>query len=264
MCQVTIITVCYNSVKTIEETILSVVNQTYSNIEYIIVDGGSTDGTLNIINKYIDFPIKLISEKDEGIYDAMNKGIQNAKGDLIALLNSDDSYISNESIEEVIRYFDTPETIIASDVIIETKEGNKLFSINENRKLWINIPYMHTGIFIPKVIYEKYGLFDLKYSIASDIDFIMRLMKEKVDFISTGIPVVKMSDGGISNTQFEKGRKEYCEIYRKYYKNHIKGLIGYLYSILEFKAYNNDCFKSIYRYLKRRNRDEEVLSSKHK
>ena len=100
--KISIITVCYNSAKTIEDTILSVINQTYNNIEYIIVDGLSTDNTLEIVNKYQDKIAKVVSEKDAGLYDAINKGIGLATGEIIANINSDDFYIDNNVIADVV------------------------------------------------------------------------------------------------------------------------------------------------------------------
>ena len=100
--KISIITVCYNSAKTIEDTIQSVVNQTYDNIEYIVIDGVSTDNTLEIINKYKNQITTIICEKDKGIYDAINKGIDLATGDIIANLNSDDFYIDNNVIADVV------------------------------------------------------------------------------------------------------------------------------------------------------------------
>jgi glycosyltransferase involved in cell wall biosynthesis len=99
--KISIITVCYNSAKTIERTFQSVRKQTYSNIEYIVIDGNSIDNTLKIIENYKDIITKVISEPDKGLYDAMNKGIKLAKGDIIGILNSDDVFYSNKTLEEV-------------------------------------------------------------------------------------------------------------------------------------------------------------------
>ena len=100
--KISIITVSYNSALTIEDTIKSVLDQDYPNIEYIIIDGGSTDGTMDVVNKYKDRIVKIVSEKDEGMYDAMNKGIKLATGDVVGILNSDDVYTSNDVIRMVV------------------------------------------------------------------------------------------------------------------------------------------------------------------
>ena len=102
--KISVITVCFNAVETIEETILSVINQTYSNIEYIIIDGASTDGTVDIVNKYRDKIACFVSEPDKGIYDAMNKAVKVAKGDWLFFINSDDVFINNECLQNVAYY----------------------------------------------------------------------------------------------------------------------------------------------------------------
>lgn len=125
--KISIITVCYNSEKTIEDTIKSVVSQSYPNIEYIIIDGVSTDNTLEIVNKYQEKISKIISEKDNGLYDAINKGINIASGEIIAILNSDDLYQDNKVIEEVVELFrkDNLETCYGDLVYVDRLDTSK-------------------------------------------------------------------------------------------------------------------------------------------
>ncbi|HRP58868.1 MAG TPA: glycosyltransferase family 2 protein, partial [Vicingus sp.] len=126
--KVSIITVCYNSEKTIEDTIKSVANQSYPNIEYIVIDGGSTDNTLAIIDKYKDKISTVISEKDHGIYDAINKGIKLATGDIIANLNSDDFYIDSDVITDVVATFENEktDTLYADLYYVDAVDTNKI------------------------------------------------------------------------------------------------------------------------------------------
>jgi glycosyltransferase involved in cell wall biosynthesis len=126
--KVSIITVCYNSEKTIEDTIKSVINQSYPNIEYIVIDGVSNDNTLAIISKYKDKITKIVSEKDKGIYDAINKGIRLATGDIIANLNSDDFYIDNNVIADVVATFENEktDTLYADLYYVDAVDTNKI------------------------------------------------------------------------------------------------------------------------------------------
>lgn len=173
--KVSIITVCLNSVKTLEHTIQSVINQTYKNIEYIIVDGVSTDGTLDIISKYADYITKWVSEKDQGLYDAMNKGIDMATGDIIGIINSDDWYELN-AVETVVNAFDDE-----TEVIYGTTEfvyGDKYICTVENgalEDLTYRMVIPHTAVFVKRDVYQSVGKFDLQYQLAADYDFILRM-----------------------------------------------------------------------------------------
>jgi glycosyltransferase involved in cell wall biosynthesis len=177
---VSIITVCLNSEKTIEQTIQSVINQTYPNIEYIIIDGKSTDGTLDIINKYKDKISILVSEKDKGIYNAMNKGLTQATGEVIYFLQSDD-YLFNDSViervmDEFIKY---PETqIIYGDLVVAMKNRNYVASY----KRITNYYYLYRrgisqqAIFANRAVFAKTGLFDERYNICADYDWFLKCL----------------------------------------------------------------------------------------
>ena len=175
--KVSIITVCLNSEKTIERTIKSVVNQTYSNIEYIIIDGKSTDGTLDIIDKYKDKNSILVSEKDKGIYNAMNKGLARATGDVVYFLQSDD-YLFNDSViekvmDEFIKY---PETqIIYGDLVVVMKNRNFVASYNRITKYYLyRYNLSQQAIFAKRDVFEKTGLFDERYIICADYDWFLK------------------------------------------------------------------------------------------
>ena len=172
--KVSIITVCLNSAKTIEQTIRSVIEQSYPNTEYIIIDGGSSDGTLDIIRKYEKHIACWVSEPDSGIYDAMNKGIAKATGDIIGIINSDDWYAEN-ALDIVARCFgDSPEIDLAhGDLVNVYDDGFQRVNRGASKETPITW-YFHPTVFVKKNIYEQFGVFDLKYRIAADAELMLR------------------------------------------------------------------------------------------
>lgn len=184
--KISIITTTYNSAKTIEETILSVLSQDYQNFEHIIVDGASKDNTMEIVKKYEDKyqgKLKYISEPDKGIYDAMNKGIKMATGDVIGLLNSDDKYANSKILSKISN---TIETTNCDGI-----HGNLLYmdyeTMSKPQRKWItkstsvkagNI-VAHPTLYLRKEVYNKMGLYNLKYKVVSDYDFMVRLLLNK-------------------------------------------------------------------------------------
>lgn len=205
----TIITVAYNSEKTIERTIQSVLNQTNKNFEYIIVDGASSDKTNDIIESYkkhFNGNLTHISEPDNGIYDAMNKGITLAKGQLIGLLNSDDHYFDTtlEIVHDAYMNSDL-KSVITGELIFKTGNREQLLKTSEKRFRKKMRQYKngvrHPATFVPKIIYDDIGLFDLHYKISSDAELIFRIHKANYDFKFINEPLVVMSDGGISNSK---------------------------------------------------------------
>lgn len=199
--KVSIITVCFNSAKTIRDTIESVINQTYKNIEYIIIDGGSTDGTVDIIKEYEPYIAKWISEPDDGIYNAMNKGIQMATGEIIGIINSDDWYEIN-AIELVVSEFFT-------NIKVDLFHGNnEIYDINDNflfmikpdqdyNNLWHNMVINHPGCFITKEAYKKYGLYKTDYRLAADYELILRMFINGARFQYIDRVLASMRTGGI-------------------------------------------------------------------
>jgi glycosyltransferase involved in cell wall biosynthesis len=179
---VSIVTVVYNAENELEETIHSILNQDYDFVEYIIIDGGSTDGTLDIIKKYDKHICFWLSQKDDGIYDAMNKGISLSNGEIIGILNAGDTYV-DQAISRVIDcYKNNPESIITGNCkcYLENKPY-WVVSTGNVEKLPMNM-LPHSSIFIPRVIYQKYGLFDCKFLIAADYEYICRCYQEGVSF----------------------------------------------------------------------------------
>lgn len=172
-----IITVCFNSEKTIERTIISVLSQSYQDFEYIIVDGASTDGTLSIIKNYIKkYPdkIKLISEKDSGIYDAMNKGIRSASGDLIGIVNSDD-YYEIAALENISRAYDGKKYEIVYGMLRTIKDGKEVSVYIKNHQ-WLDEDMItHPTCFVTKAVYEDFGRYSLEYRYSADYEFMLRM-----------------------------------------------------------------------------------------
>ena len=174
--KLSIVTVCLNSVKTLERTIESVLNQDYKNIEYIVIDGGSTDGTLEIIKKYSNYITLWISEKDNGISDAFNKGIKFATGEIVGIINSDDCYREG-AFKKLINAYDENIDIYRGNIIFwNTKTGNQVSevpTIGMPLSGW-KINVCHQGVFICRKAYEKYGLFDTDLKYNMDFDLLLR------------------------------------------------------------------------------------------
>lgn len=176
--KLSVITVCYNAAKTIEKTIMSVINQSYNNIECIVVDGASTDGTLSILDKYQN-KIKYISKVDNGIYDAMNKGLRIATGDFVLFLGADDTLADYDSISNVFKNIDSDDAVYYGNVIYS--DTGKIYDGKFNSwKLSVkNI--CHQSVFYPKEIYKKYNYSD-KYLLVADWYYNLTLYKDKIKF----------------------------------------------------------------------------------
>jgi glycosyltransferase involved in cell wall biosynthesis len=204
--KITIVTVCYNSAATLEKTILSVAEQTYQNIEYIIVDGNSKDETLSIIKKHKDKITKWISEPDNGLYDAMNKGIAKSTGDIIGILNSDDTFYSN-TVLALVANFHTQYFIDASvGNIVQHKENGEVVR-RYSAKYWnpqkLKIGFMppHPSIFFRRELFVKYGDYHLGFTIGADYELITRFfLKELISWRYSGITTSAMLVGGLSSS----------------------------------------------------------------
>jgi len=203
--KISIITVCYNAQDTIESTIKSVLLQDYNNIEYIIIDGSSTDNTMSIISKYQNDIDIIITEKDNGIYDAINKGISFSTGEIIGLLNADDELFDNDVINKVANIFiNSPniDSIIGDIVFIGNSQQTirKYSSRNWSVNLfsWGFMP-PHPSFYCKRSIYKKFGGYDINYKIASDFELLLRFLKiQKINYQYLPSILVKMKTGGVS------------------------------------------------------------------
>lgn len=204
--KISIITPSFNSEKTIEETIKSVLSQTYNDIEYLIIDGGSRDRTLEIVDKYKDKISKIVSEPDKGIYDGMNKGIKLATGEIVGILNSDDLYFDEFVIENVMKIFrENKIDCLWGDLVYFKDDPNKFIRVwkGGNYKPGIFktgwVP-PHPTFFVKKEIYEKYGYFRLDFPVAADYELMLRFL-EKYRIKGYYLPkfLVKMRVGGNAN-----------------------------------------------------------------
>ena len=227
--KISIITVVRNNSSTIKDAIESVLSQTYNDIEYIIIDGSSTDGTLDIIQSYAKYITKIVSERDEGIYDAMNKGISLASGDIIGILNSDDVYFDENVIDNVINFFKEKQTdsIYGDLMYVEKNDLSKVirywkssvFKMGSFAKGW-HPP--HPTFFAKKNLYDKYGLFDVNMKVSADFDLMLRLL-EKNKISTSYLPrvLVKMRTGGESNKSLRNIIISNISILKSFKKNNI-------------------------------------------
>lgn len=229
--KISIITIVYNNVHCIESCIKSVLGQTYSNIEHIIIDGGSTDGTQEVINPYISKLGYYISEKDKGLYNALNKGIKEATGDIIGILHSDDLFYDSNVFEKIVNSFkdSNADLIYANGQYVEReniKKIKRIYKSNPFKKQYLNFGWipLHTTIFVKKEVFEKFGLYDESYTIASDYDISLRWFKKpeiKKYFLNQW--VVKMRLGGKSTSMNLQSKKSNEDL--RVIKNH--NLLGY-------------------------------------
>lgn len=231
--KVSIITCTYNSEETIRDTILSVRNQTYNNVEHIIIDGASTDNTLSIIkNEGHEGPI--ISELDKGIYDAMNKGISVASGDIIGILNSDDIYPNSFLLSQVMEQFNLDSAL---DIVYGDLSYVKKNDTNKVIRKWVSKTYYnrffengnvppHPTLFIKSSVYRRVGLFNLNYKLAADYEWMLKLFK-KHHFKSLYLHrlMVKMRLGGATNKNLKNIVAQNKEILEAWKNNELEAPI---------------------------------------
>jgi glycosyltransferase len=228
--KVSIITTVLNNKETLESAIQSVLGQSYEQIEYIIVDGGSSDGTIDIINKYRIRIAKFVSEPDKGIYDGMNKGIRLASGEIIGILSSDDVYASDNVIATVVETLaETNADVCWGDLVyVDAKDLNKViryWKSSEYKEGKFKRGWMppHPTFFVRKWVYEKYGVFNLDFPIAADYEIILRFL-ERYGVRSAYISqiLVKMRTGGRSNKSIRNIVKANIQCYRAWRVNGLK------------------------------------------
>lgn len=228
--KITIITVCYNSASHIEDAINSVAGQDYQEIEHIVIDGNSDDGTRQILEKHSGKLADWISEPDRGIYDAMNKGIKKANGDVIGILNSDDFYFDNQVLTKVAKAFSDIETdAVFGDLIFvnpnDLSQTIRTYSSNSWHPGKFAKGYMpaHPTFFVRKKFYEKYGLFETDYKIAADYEMLIRLLYvHQLNYKYLPLKMVKMRKGGVSSNGIRSNITLNNEIMRACRKHGIK------------------------------------------
>jgi glycosyltransferase involved in cell wall biosynthesis len=227
--KISIITVSYNNEATIEDTIRSVKSQTYPMVEHIIVDGASTDNTMAIVNQYKNHLGPVLSEPDEGIYFAMNKGIKMASGDIIGFINADDILANNNVLEHVANILTDKnmDSCFANLVYVKIDNMHKII------RFWMSSPFSwelfstgwsppHPTFYVKKKIYEQYGYFDLNYKMGNDIELMMRFL-ERFRISSQYVPEVwvKMRLGGVSNQSIKNIITQNIAIYHGARKNRV-------------------------------------------
>lgn len=248
--KISIITTTFNSASTIRDTMRSVLNQFHTDVEHIIIDGGSTDGTLDIIREvepqYFG-TLRYISEPDRGIYDAMNKGIRMATGDIIGILNSDDFFTSYSVLREVNQAFeDNPIDAVFGDIHFvhpdDLTHMVRYYSSEYFRPWKLRFGYMpaHPSFYCRREVYEKHGLYSLDYKICSDYDMMVRLFhRAKITYRYLPLDFVTMRTGGISTSSIKNRiliTREDVKACRAYglYTNFPLACTKYLTKIFEF------------------------------
>lgn len=237
---ISIITVSHNSISTIPATIKSVLAQTYPNIEYIIIDGSSTDGTIDSINSFGESISKFVSEPDKGIYDAINKGIKLATGDIVGILNSDDILYDNNVIMKIAETFDmwSVDAVYGDVLFFDPDKTSRItryyssgsFSLN---KFKFGFMPAHPSFYVKRKIYEELGYYKTDYKIAADYELLIRFLSiHRIKYKYLGMPFVSMRTGGVSNKSISSNITLNKEIARACRENGIK--TNYLFIYLKY------------------------------
>lgn len=234
--KISIVTVSYNAGKTIRDTIESVLAQSNIDLEYIIVDGGSTDNTVEIVKSFGDKIDHFVSEPDKGIYDGMNKGIAIAMGDVIGILNADDIYFNPEVLHKVLDLFASDIDAVYADLVyVNADDTNKI------TRTWISKPYKpgafkkgwmppHPTFFVRNSVYKKFGSYTLKLRSAADYEFMLRVVhKHRIRLAYLNEVIVKMRVGGESNASIKNRLKANKEDRIAWQMNNLKpGLLTFI------------------------------------
>ncbi len=245
--KISVITVCLNSEKTIERTINSLIEQTHDNIEYIVIDGNSKDNTINIIKSYSNHIDYFISEKDRGLYSALNKGIKASTGDIISILHSNDIFYNDDVLKKINNIFekDNIDFLFTSVCYKKNVRDSKIFRIYKSRfKPWmLRFGYSppHTGFFAKKTEIYKIGNYDENLVIASDFEFFVRLFLNKdVKYLTKDLITITMSLGGLSTSGFRSYVVSTKEILKslkqnKIYSNYLLVCLRFIIKIFQLK-----------------------------
>lgn len=246
-----IATPCFNSEKTIERTIKSILAQDYKDYEYIIVDGGSTDGTIEIIRKYASLfegRMSWKSERDKGLYDAFNKGVARSNGTYCWNVNSDD-YLESDALSyfaSIIEKYDSKDLPVISAALnfIDERTGKSLYverTSEEHANMVRKFDYAgiaHPATIVPKAVYDKWGTFDDRYKLLADTEWCLRMYRHYVPFVYVDKVVINMSNGGLTGNmgwkRFKINRKDRKLFFKEYYKNPIERYARLLFWDLDF------------------------------
>lgn len=218
--KLSVITIVYNNVAAIERTMLSVLNQTYKNIEYIVIDGASNDGTFDVIKKYESNISKFISEPDGGIYDAMNKGLAMATGDYVLFMNSGDEIYSKHTVEDVFASAPSADIYYGETEMYDENWqslGQRRHQIPEHfnwKSFKFGMNISHQAIYVKRSLTEPY---DLHYKYSADIDWIIKIAKKASNIVNTHQYVAKYLVGGMSKKKHRESLIERFNIFSKYY-----------------------------------------------
>ena len=224
---VTIVTVAFNAEDTIEDTILSVINQDYEKIEYFVIDGGSNDRTVSIIKSYEDRITQWISEKDNGIYDAMNKGILLSHGEWITFRNCGDLFAEKDSLSKVFsKPYDEDVMIIHGDCYKTSEYGYKICRPQPLSRYKFEMPIIHPASFIRSELHKKW-LFDESYKVAADYNMIYKCIEAGMKFEHVDSPIVIFPSGGFSDQNWRIALADMMRIQKKVYS--LSGLLVFLF-----------------------------------
>jgi glycosyltransferase involved in cell wall biosynthesis len=202
---ITVVTVNYNHSEALEKTIQSVMAQTYAPVEYIVIDGASTDSSLNIIKRYETKITKWLSEKDTGIYDAMNKGVGKANGKWICFLNCGDTFVDGQAIQRIVDNIQSScPDIIYGNILVEQQDGTMNERIAREPCNIHRMHFCHQSAFVKTALLRKY-LFDEKHKMSADLKFFKQCYYDKCTFLHVNFPVVIYDTSGVSNAQRRKG-----------------------------------------------------------
>jgi len=233
--KISVITACYNSEKTIEETIRSVVKQTYKNIEYIIIDGASTDKTLDIVNKYKDSLSVVISEPDTGVYNAMNKGIKASSGELLFFLNADDVFINEKTVEKFAQEAQkTNSGLLLGNILMLNKYTGELYYEKQeiiDKIQLINSTVFHPATFFKREVFEKYGYYNENNKVVSDYEWYVNyfLNGGNYKYIDSPIAIFSLGEGLSSGCTHENLHKEERQtVQEKFFSKKELGTIKFL------------------------------------
>lgn len=232
--RITVITITYNSERTIEETIKSVLRQNYKKLDYVIIDGASSDATMNIVNRYRAYLSTVISEKDNGISDAFNKGIANSNGDIIVMINSDDIMLPG-ALKHIADEYDGNHDIYCGNVLLENPHtGFKCREVPSTK--FPVLPFFchvaHQGMFISRDAYRKFGCYNTDIHYPMDLDFLMRAYRMGAKFKYVDYDIACFRAGGVTSNNIWKKREDYIKTVRNNGGNIFQAYLFFYYLCL--------------------------------